>query len=39
MKVERLLLDENNQTGEALKHVYTTLIIDDTIEVSIDLPL
>lgn len=39
MKLEKLLLDDNNQTGEALKHVYTTLLINDTIELSIDFPL
>ena len=38
MKIEKLLIDENEQTLEALKHVYTVLIINKNIEISIDLP-
>jgi hypothetical protein len=39
MKLERLFLDFNEQTDEALKHIYTTLISNKKIEISIDLPL
>ena len=38
MKIEKLLIDENEQTLEALKHGYTVLIINKNIEISIDLP-
>jgi hypothetical protein len=38
MRVERLSLDKNQQTNEALKHIYTVLIGNPDIEISIDLP-
>ena len=38
MKLERLHLDNNNQTTEALKHIYTVLIGNPDIEITIDLP-
>jgi hypothetical protein len=38
MRIDRLLLDNNQQTCEALKHVYTALISNVDIEISIDLP-
>jgi hypothetical protein len=39
MKIQRLFLDDNKQTEEALKHIYTALIANQDIEISIDLPL
>lgn len=36
MQIERLLLDHNGQTEEALKHIYTVLSINEHIEISID---
>jgi len=39
MKLERLLLDNNEQTEEALKHIYTALVANQRIEISVDLPL
>lgn len=38
MKVERLLIDNNEQSEEALKHIYTALIVNQDIEIQIDLP-
>jgi len=38
MKLERLHLDKNLQTTEALKHIYTVLIGNPDIEITIDLP-
>ena len=38
MKLERLHLDKNHQTTEALKHIYTVLIGNPDIEITIDLP-
>lgn len=38
MKIERLFLDNNQQTHEALKHIYTALTANKDIEISIDLP-
>ena len=34
-----MFLDDNKQTEEALKHIYTALIANQDIEISIDLPL
>ena len=39
MRLERLLLDDNEQTEEALKHIYTALLANQRIEISVDLPL
>ena len=38
MKIERLLIDNNGQTNEALKHIYTALIANSDIEIQIDIP-
>lgn len=38
MKLRKIVLDNNKQTEEALKHVYTVLLANPYIEVSIDLP-
>jgi hypothetical protein len=38
MRIERLFLDNNQQTHEALKHIYTALTANKDIEISIDLP-
>lgn len=38
MKLKKLLLDNNEQTDDALKHIYTLLLGNADIEVSIDLP-
>ena len=38
MKLDRLLIDNNNQTAEALKHIYTALVANEHIKVAIDLP-
>lgn len=38
MKLKRLFLDDNNQTEDALKHIYTLLLVNPIIDVSIDLP-
>lgn len=32
-------MDDNKTTEEALKHIYTALIANSTIDISIDLPL
>lgn len=34
-----MFLDDNKQTEEALKHIYTALIANQDIEISVDLPL
>ena len=33
MKVERLLINNNEQSEEALKHIYTALIVNQDIEI------
>ena len=38
MKLKKLVLDRNEQTEDALKHIYTLLLANSEIEVSIDLP-
>jgi len=38
MKIERISIEKNQQTNEALKHIYTVLIGNPDIEISIDLP-
>ena len=38
MKLKKLVLDINEQTEDALKHIYTLLLANPEIEVSIDLP-
>ena len=38
MKLKKLVLDINEQTEDALKHIYTLLLANSDIEVSIDLP-
>lgn len=38
MKIERLLINNNEQTEEALKHIYTALLANPDIEIRIDLP-
>jgi hypothetical protein len=38
MKMERILLNNNQQTDEALKHIYTALHVNEDIEITIDLP-
>ena len=38
MKVEKILLDNNKQTEEALKHIYTVLHLNGVIEITIDFP-
>lgn len=38
MKVERICLDNNKQTNEALKHIYTVLLGNQEIDITIDLP-
>ena len=38
MKLKRLVLDDNEQTEDALKHIYTLLLANSEIEVSIELP-
>ena len=38
MKLDRLLIDNNNQTTEALKHIYTALVANENIKIAIDLP-
>ena len=39
MKVEKILLDNNKQTEEALKHIYTVLHLNGVIEITIDFPV
>lgn len=38
MKLDRLLIDNNQQTEEALKHIYTALVANEHIKIAIDLP-
>ena len=38
MKIERLLINNNEQSEEALKHIYTALLANPDIEIQIDLP-
>jgi|TARA_B110000285_G_C14837099_1_gene473595 hypothetical protein len=38
MKIERLLIDNNEQTEEGLKHIYTALLANQDIEIQINLP-
>lgn len=38
MKVEKILLNNNKQTDEALKHIYTALYVNKDIEITIDIP-
>mgnify|MGYP006102743675 CR=1 FL=1 len=38
MKLERLLIDNNEQTEEGLKHIYTALLANQDIEIQINLP-
>ena len=38
MRLKRLFLDDNEQTEDALKHIYTLLLSNTEIEVSINLP-
>ena len=38
MRVQKLYLDNNGQTEEALKHIYTALLANKKIEIFIDLP-
>lgn len=37
MKLSRIFLDYNFQSDEALKHIYTVLISNQSISISIDL--
>jgi len=39
MKLKKLILKNNNQGDEALKHVFTTLISNKEMAIDIDLPL
>ena len=36
MKVKKIILDNNGRSDEALKHIYTTLLANSEIEISID---
>lgn len=38
MKLDRMLIDNNQQTEEALKHIYTALVANEHIKIAIDLP-
>ena len=38
MRLKRLFLDDNEQSEDALKHIYTLLLSNTEIEVSINLP-
>ena len=38
MKLSKIMLNDNNSTAEALKHIYTLLTANKKICVSIDLP-
>ena len=38
MKLDKVILDENMQTDEALKHIYTVLISNKEISVIINFP-
>jgi hypothetical protein len=37
MRLEKLMLDNNEQTDEAYKHIYTTLVVNKDIEISINI--
>lgn len=36
MKVKKIILDNNGRSDEALKHIFTTLLANTEIEISID---
>jgi hypothetical protein len=38
MKIEKLSINKNHQTNEALKHIYTVLLGNKDIDIYIDLP-
>ena len=38
MKLETLMIDNNEQSEEALKHIYTTLVVNEKIKITVDLP-
>jgi hypothetical protein len=37
MKLSRIIFDKNEQSDEALKHIYTLLLLNPKIKISIDL--
>lgn len=38
MKISKILLDQNQHTAEALKHIYTVLVANRYIQIAIDFP-
>ena len=38
MKLTKIMLDNNNQTTEALKHIYALMLANKKICITIDLP-